>query len=157
MEIRKGSIADFEGLDWSWRDLEETRERYKRLIEKGDQEFWVVGEGDELIGEIHIFWVSDDHELADGRGRAYLSTFRVHPDYQGRGIGKQLFERAVERVREKGFREATIGGYVDEVKTQELYRRWGFITPVKKSIDRSSGVEREFIVFLKDLSLEKAK
>ena len=37
--------------------------------------------------------------LADGIDCAYLADIAVHPDYQGRGIGKEIVERLRERSK----------------------------------------------------------
>jgi GNAT superfamily N-acetyltransferase len=37
--------------------------------------------------------------LADGRDCAYLCDVAVHPDWQGRGLGRQIVERLLSRCR----------------------------------------------------------
>jgi ribosomal protein S18 acetylase RimI-like enzyme len=37
--------------------------------------------------------------LADGRDCAYLCDVAVHPDYQGRGLGREIIERLLARCR----------------------------------------------------------
>ncbi len=149
--IRKGKIEDFKKLRWAWEGFDQSLESCIEGIEKNNQDFLVAEKGEILVGELHIFWDHIDKEIANGFTRAYLSTFRVHSDYQGRGIGRLLYKVSLEHILKLGYCEVTIGGYSNELETQELYRRWGFDSPIKKSIDESSGEKREYILFLKKL------
>ena len=132
MRIRKGKVKDLENLGWAWTPGTPTWHYFSRGIDRGRQEFWVVETSrGALIGEVHIFWCSVDDDEADGRNRAYLCAFRVHPDHRRQGIGTRLMRRALKRIREKGFGEATIGVERDASDLKALYFRWGFTTLVK--------------------------
>ncbi len=50
--------------------------------------------GDTLIGFARVAW--------DGGIHAFLLEPTVHPDFQHRGIGRELVERAAEVARERG-------------------------------------------------------
>lgn len=151
MVIRRGKIADFKRLDWAWGDDFALQADYVSKIGRGEQEFWVAVKGSRLVGEIHVIWDDTDPERADGGCRAYLSTFRVHPDFQRQGYGLELIDRAVARVKEHGCTEITIGAYLGESEIQELYRQWGFDREVKVSRDTSAPGDPEFVLFLREL------
>ena len=149
--IRQGNLADLANLDWAWGDDHDLQADYARKIQRGEQEFWVAVVDGRLVGEIHVVWDDADPDRADGRCRAYLSTFRIHPDFQRRGYGLALVDRAVASVREHGCIEITIGAYLDEPEIQELYRQWGFDREVKVSRDTSAPGDPEFVLFLREL------
>ncbi|GIP37764.1 hypothetical protein J31TS4_10440 [Paenibacillus sp. J31TS4] len=137
MRFRQGNPEDFLRLDWAWpRAHSRTQRLFTERMEAGTQELWVCERGACLVGELHIVWQADDPEEADGSKRAYLCAFRVQPEHQGNGIGGGLMRRALVRIREKGFREATIGVEEREPGLQNVYASWGFSTWIKTcSID----------------------
>jgi ribosomal protein S18 acetylase RimI-like enzyme len=149
--IRLGKIDDFKRLDWAWGDDLALQADYAGKIERGEQEFWVVAVGRRLIGEIHVVWDDADPERANGHCRAYLSTFRVHPDFQRQGYGITLIDCAVESIKQRGCTEITIGAYLSEPEIQELYRQWGFDRQLKVSRDTSAPGDPEFVLFLREL------
>ena len=131
MLIRQASKEEMKNL---WGISSPTEMYFADGIESGNIEFWTVEneEDSSLIGELYIFWNSEDVDEADGRYRAYLCAFRVENEFQGRGIGKRLMQKVLQRVKEKGFREATIGADNDNAdKLTRMYNSWGFSELVK--------------------------
>ncbi|MCL6431285.1 MAG: GNAT family N-acetyltransferase [Anaerolineae bacterium] len=59
-------------------------------------------------------------------GRWFMSNVAVHPDYQGRGIGRRVVEEALEAIRRHGGRQIVLQVRVDNEPAQRLYRRLGF-------------------------------
>lgn len=107
-------------------------------IKNGNIEFWVVEDENtkEPIGELHIFWDSEDKDEANGIDRAYLCAFRIDREYQGEGLGSKLMKKVIERVKEKSFKEVTIGVDDNADKLIKMYNSWGFEKHVKtKTID----------------------
>lgn len=136
MEIRIGSIEELKSL-WE-NDNSPTQRYFIKGIEKGNIEFWTVEDEEEklLVGELYIFWNSEDKDEADGEVRAYLCAFRIQEDYRGRGLGSELMKRVLEKIRERGFHEATIGVDNDVERLKEMYRTWGFSKLIKlKTVD----------------------
>jgi ribosomal protein S18 acetylase RimI-like enzyme len=52
-----------------------------------------------------------------------LSGFYVLPEFQGKGIGSRLFKLAIERSNNTPI---TLDTYAHNIKTIEIYKRWGF-------------------------------
>jgi ribosomal protein S18 acetylase RimI-like enzyme len=80
----------------------------------GQQKCWLVFDKNILIGSVTITERDDDYEL---RG------FYVAPEYQGRGIGKKLWQLALEFVKRK---DITCDIYIHNTKTIAMYKKWGF-------------------------------
>ena len=138
LRVRKGNISDFSKLKWAWTKDFPTLEVFKDRIANGKQELWVVDLEDfqgRLVGEFHIVWDSPDPDEADEKNRAYLCAFRIHPDYRGQGYGKALLEGVLDRVREQGIREVTIGVKENRPDIRELYYKWGFDELIKTKKD----------------------
>ena len=155
VNIRLGKIEDLEQLkdyDWAWNGQDEIRKDYIKKIYEGKQTFLVLEDSGVVVGEFHIMWVDEDIDQANGKDRAYFSTFRIHPDYRGQGWGSRMKDTAVDMVKKRDFKEIYIGAYIDEEPTQKMYQRWGFDKEIKRSVERLPGLkEREYILFLKNL------
>ncbi|NNC75754.1 MAG: GNAT family N-acetyltransferase [Acidimicrobiia bacterium] len=61
-----------------------------------DHSFTWIGafDGDDLVGFANVAWDGDVH--------FFLLDTTVHPDHQGRGIGRRLVEEAIEACRGHG-------------------------------------------------------
>lgn len=73
----------------------------------------------------------EDKDFADGDKRAYLCAFRVKKEHRGHGFGSSLMKKALVDLKERGFRNATIGVEKDELDNIRLYRHLGFNTKIK--------------------------
>ncbi len=157
INIRKGRVEDFQKLnhDWAWSPENEwqqiAQKDYIKGILAGTQEFWLIEKDEEILGEFHIYWDKMDKDEANGLNRAYLSAFRVHPDYRGQGLGTRLMESVIERIKENGFSEVTIGAYAHEPEIQKLYEKWGFTEFVKEAIEETTEGKPKFLLFLKKI------
>lgn len=136
MLIRQASVEELKSL---WGTNSTTKNYFVRGMEKRNIEFWTVEnpEDNALIGELYIFWNSEDQDEANGVDRAYLCAFRIEPKFQGVGLGRALMERVLQRVTEKGFSEVTIGAdNNDGDRLTKMYKSFGFTELVKlKNVD----------------------
>ncbi|MFV0402106.1 MAG: GNAT family N-acetyltransferase [Oscillospiraceae bacterium] len=66
-------------------------ERLKKALDGSDTVF-AAWSGGRLVGLINA--------IDDGEITAYVHYLLVHPDYQGRGIGRQLLEKIKQRYRD---------------------------------------------------------
>lgn len=132
MIIRLGSKAEMKQL---WGNSNSHTEIYfMDGIEKGNIEFWTIEDevNKSLVGELYIFWNSEDEDEANGKDRAYLCAFRIKREFQGRGLGKELMQRVLCRVKERGFSEVTIGADNDDAERLTcMYKSWGFVEEIK--------------------------
>lgn len=100
-------------------------------IDRGTCDFYALCYDDVIIGEIYVFWDLDDKDFANGRDRAYLCAFRVQKEYRHQGLGTILINAVIEKVKERGYTEVTIGVDETEEDNIRLYRRVGFEEKVK--------------------------
>lgn len=104
-------------------------------INSSNIEFWTIEnlEDNRLIGELYIFWNSEDSDEANGVNRAYLCAFRIEEQFRGHGLASKLMKSVLVRVQEKGFSEVTIGVDNDNYeKLKSMYYSWGFNELIKK-------------------------
>ncbi len=129
MNIRQGTIEEFKAL-WHYSESH-TYNYFLSGLTGGNIEFWTV-DNNGLIGELYIFWDSEDKEEADGIKRAYLCALRIKPEHQGAGLSTLLMKSVMNRIYEKGYTEITIGIDNDDYdKLLKVYQKWGFTTRVK--------------------------
>ncbi len=50
----------------------------------------------------------------------------VHPDFQQKGIGKELFQFAIDKARKENFKSIKIDTHPDNFKMQRLILKFGF-------------------------------
>ncbi|MGH4122834.1 MAG: GNAT family N-acetyltransferase [Clostridium sp.] len=132
MLIRIGSIDELKLL-WG-NNNSPTQNYFIEGIEKGNIEFWTIenDKNNRLIGELYIFWNSEDKEEANGKDRAYLCAFRTDENFRGLGLGKALMKKVLQRIVENGFCEATIGADNNDAdRLSKMYKSWGFSELVK--------------------------
>jgi len=65
--------------------------------------------------------------LRGGRFVYWIANVAVHPDYRRRGIARQLTQRALAHLREKGIRSAWLQVRSDNLPAYHLYRSLGFV------------------------------
>jgi len=61
------------------------------------------------------------------RNRAYVPFLTGDPDYQGRGFGKAVLLRAVERVYQRGIARVDLHTWPGNLKAVPLYKKSGFM------------------------------
>ena len=90
------------------------------LVVNDKQKCWLAFLGSQLVGSISIIEREKDYEL---RG------FYVATQHQGKGIGKKLWNLALNFARIK---DITLDIYVHSTKTIEMYKKWGFVIDTEK-------------------------
>lgn len=70
-----------------------------------------------VIGYI-IFWIIKDE--------AQINNMAIHPDYRGRGYGKEMLSTTLEEMRASGIRIVTLEVRESNLKAFNLYKSLGF-------------------------------
>jgi ribosomal protein S18 acetylase RimI-like enzyme len=91
------------------------------LVNNSNQKCWLAFVENKLVGSISIIEEKDIYEL---RG------FYVDPAFQGKGIGKKLWNLALSFAKDKNI---VLDIYAHNTKTIEIYKNWGF------EIDKGKG------------------
>ena len=88
---------------------------------------WVADlPGAGLIGQVFVQLTCDRFELADGRQRAYLYSFRIRPAYRSQGLGTLIMKTVEEDLRRRRYRFITLNVAKDNYPAQRLYQRLGY-------------------------------
>jgi ribosomal protein S18 acetylase RimI-like enzyme len=62
-----------------------------------------------------------------GNAIAYLQRVAVHPDWQGKGMGRSLVRVAARKARAAGARVMLLNTQVDNAQAMRLYESEGYI------------------------------
>jgi len=79
---------------------------------------WLAEQGAQTVGSIAI--------VGQLKQTAQLRWYFVHPDYRGRGIGRQLLLEALRFCKEKKFREVSLWTTSELLVARHLYTNAGF-------------------------------
>lgn len=127
--IRKVREEDLIALEWDgeYRRFRNVYQDVYRQYLAGKALLWVVEiNGYGIIGQIFAQLLSENTMLADGRERAYLFSFRVKPEFQGRGWGTRLLYNAEYDLAQRGFIVALLNVSKTNVQAREFYERRGY-------------------------------
>ena len=151
LTLRPMSAAELHALTalFDYNDVPAMIAENTRLIESGAFSIYLLFEGDELIGELHVTWRSDDPQLAIDGQRAYLSAFRIREDKQGHGFGQFLLREVIRRIEGAGFREITVGVEDDNPRAKHMYAKAGFTEFVARRRESYQGDEYEYDLLLR--------
>lgn len=136
----------FPGKEELW--IKYSKQRLKQFDNK-EVDVYVIEDDEKFIGELTVNYIS--HDLLSEtipKIRVYLEAFRIDKKYQGKGLGKKLIEYTISDLKEKGFKEFTIGVEEDNERAKHIYFKYGFT----KAIDYGKGDEfdpTDYTLYLK--------
>ena len=94
------------------------------LEDPGSETYFIMHE-EEIAGFLKVNWgnAQTERELENA---FEIQRLYVLQTYQGFGLGKQLFEFALEHAEKNGFSWAWLGVWEHNTKAQVFYYRYGF-------------------------------
>ncbi len=101
------------------------REAISRPASTADR-VWVAEQRGRIVGFASAGPTRDDDEDPQDTGEIY--AIYLEPEAQGQGIRRRLFRRAVEGLREQGFRAATLWVLAANFRTRLFYEAAGWLT-----------------------------
>ena len=101
-------------------------EKWLEEIKSGNRIVFVYKVNDEFIGEGALVLETGDPDYTIAGKRVYVSRMIVKKEYRNRGIGSTILAFLIEKAKEKGFSEMTIGVDKDNKNALYLYRKYGF-------------------------------
>ncbi len=82
-------------------------------------QFWFAEVGGEMVGAIAAVGQSAD--------KVQLRWFILHPRFRGLGLGRSLFQNALQYCRDKGYQQAFLATTEDQQTAIRMYQKAGFI------------------------------
>lgn len=134
---------------FNYKDIDDMITENTRNIENGIVDIFALFDNDKLIGELHVKYDNEDKEFAEKGKRAYLFAFRVHKDYQGKGLGSYLLKTVIDELNANGYHELTVGVEDDNIRAKYMYEKYGFIQPIARIKETYQGDIYEYDLLLK--------
>lgn len=151
LTIREATLADLPRLPelFDFNDVPTMIADNSRRMEAGEYSIFLLLEDDDLIGELHVTWRSDDPRFAIDGQRAYLSAFRIREDKQGVGFGSFLLDSVIRTISQGIYQEITVGVEDDNLRARHMYEKRGFTERVARCSECYQGDSYEFDLLLK--------
>lgn len=149
--VRKLKITELPLLTqlFNYKNVDEMIAENTRDIETGIIDIFALFDGDKIIGELRVKYISDDNRFAEKGKRAYLYAFRIHKKYQGKGLGNFLLENVLTILTENGYSEFTVGVEDDNSRARYMYEKYGFTDPIARIKEIYQGDSYEYDLLLK--------
>lgn len=130
VRIRPLLESDLPALEWDG-EYAHFRRLYAEAFQRMQKKLaahWVADlPGAGIIGQVFIQLSCDRPELADGRNRAYLYSFRIRPAYRSQGLGTLILNTVENDLRRRRFRSITLNVAKDNYAAARLYQRVGYV------------------------------
>ncbi len=101
-------------------------EKWLEEIVAGIRTVYVYKIDGEFIGEGALVTENGDPDYTVAGQRVYVSRMIVKKEFRGRGIGSGILEFLIEKAKESGFSEMSLGVDKDNAAALHLYRKFGF-------------------------------
>lgn len=101
-------------------------EKWREEIASGNRQVFVYKINGKFIGEGALVFDTGDPDYTIPDKRVYVSRMIVKKEYRGQGIGSEILTFLIEKAKEMGFDEMSIGVDKDNTAALHLYRKFGF-------------------------------
>lgn len=129
VNIRLMREADLPELEW---DGEYTRYRkiyqeiYRNFVKGISLPFVAETETDGMIGQVFLTRKEPNPSYSPRAGSFFLSSFRIKPDFRGRGLGSRLMDICFREVRTHRLRDIFLNCSTDNNRARRFYEKHGF-------------------------------
>ena len=134
---------------FNYKDIDDMIAENTCNIENGIVDIFALFDDSKLIGELHVKYDNEDKDFAEKGKRAYLFAFRVHKDYQGKGLGSYLLEAVIDELTNSGYHELTVGVEDDNFRARYMYEKHGFVHPISRIKETYQGDSYEYDLLLR--------
>ena len=109
---------------------------------------YLSGQGNFLVGEGEGMLIAMGAWRRVSEARAEIKRMRVHPNWQGLGLGRLLLEALEAEIKGQNYTEIILDTTIQQVPAQELYLSSGY-----HEVERTSeGYPLETIFYRKEVS-----
>jgi len=140
LNIAAGRAAWEHILPAEFLDNRRPPDRWREAIVDGLHVVLVAEVDGAVAGFAHLRRSEDADARAD---TGELDSFYVHPDFWGRGVGRELLATAVQHLAEMGFREATLWTAELNHRPRRVYENAGWALDGEFRVRSLGG--REFV------------
>lgn len=95
-------------------------------IKSGNRIVFIYKINGEFIGEGALVFDTGDMDYTIPNQRVYVSRMIVKKEYRNRGIGSEILKFLIEKAKDMGYSEMTIGVDKDNENALHMYHKYGF-------------------------------
>ena len=110
---------------WNMKKCPFTQDFIKQII-AGSRTVYIYKINGKFIGEVDLVTKSDDSDYTIDGIRCYLSRLIVKKEYRNNGIGSKLTEFLINKAKERGYSEISLGVDCGNSRAIYLYEKFGF-------------------------------
>lgn len=134
---------------FAYDDIEDMLSENKQKLAENAIDIFGLFYRERLVGELRAAYVCEDRLFAVWGCRAYLYAFRVHGDFQGRGLGKYLLESVIDILIQHGYSEFTVGVEDANDRARHIYKSFGFDERLARKYEEYQGCGYTYDLYLK--------
>ncbi|MEI6462488.1 MAG: GNAT family N-acetyltransferase [bacterium] len=131
--------------------IEDRKKKFEEYIKNENiygNEHFVISLNDQIVGNL-IVGKNRDEDLNNTFGE--LWGIYIHPDYFWKGFGSQLMTYAIEYLKNKGYKNATLWVLDTNKKTRDWYEHKGWKVEGKTKVEKKEGFNLNEIRYIIDL------
>ncbi len=113
-------------------------DKWLNEIKSGNRYVFIYKINGEFVGEGALVLDTGDPDYTVQGKRVYLSRMVVKKEYRNQGIGSEIIEFLINKAKEMGFEEMTVGVDKDNSAALHLYKKYGFTNVLFDGADENS-------------------
>lgn len=107
-----------------------------------------------IVEQSEKTWVSGLRAIETEEGKWFLEAVETKPEERRRGYGKELLEHAVAYLRKVGMNEVSCTIAENNLKSQELHKKCGFVPTVELPMNPWGEIEDGRILYKMKSSMD---
>lgn len=157
MEFRKINLNELDKLKnlYDYENFEEFKQKITTDILNKVKDLYILEEDGKIIGEIKVTYKSDMPNQTIPGIRVYLYAFRIHKDYQNKGLGQKLLTFVINSLENEGITEFTLGVEDDNEIAKHIYEKFGFTEIIDRQSETVKGNKYEHNLLLRKSNTKK--
>ena len=157
MEFRKINLNELDKLKnlYDYENFEEFKQKITTDILNKVKDLYILEEDGKIIGEIKVTYKSDMPNQTIQNIRVYLYAFRIHKDYQNKGLGQKLLTFVINSLENEGITEFTLGVEDDNEIAKHIYEKFGFTEIIDRQSETVKGSTYEYNLLLRKSNTKK--
>ena len=125
----RGIVPDPVLDEWAARAEEGWRTAFANSPPDGQWRPWVAESAERMLGYATTTPAKDEW-LPPPDGAGEVTNLYLEPDAIGTGVGRRLYEHAVDDLRERGFNPLVIWAFRDNPRARRFYERMGLVIDI---------------------------
>lgn len=157
MEFRKINLNELDKLKnlYNYEDFEALKKQIMVDITNKIKDIYVIAENENLIGEITIIYKSDLPNRTIPNIRVYLNAFRIHKEYQNKGLGQKLITHVINALESEGITEFTVGVEDNNENAKHIYEKFDFTEIIDRGQETVKEKTYEYNLLLRKSNTKK--